>query len=524
MRRKGWLALAMLAAGAGLLAAAQLAGASGTKAGGIFRVGMSGASVQIDPQLAYITTAWWFENATGLTLYGRSPRGTLVPEAASGYEVSNAGRTYTFTIRKGFRFSDGTPVTAASFRYAIDRAANHVLGSPGEQFITNVVGVPAAYAGHVPFVRGVTAKGMKLTIRLVKPDAAFVATMTMPFFQATSTSLPLSHEVLDAYPSAGRYAFTRNEVDVSTSIRRNPFSPHGQGRLDGVDVLWNQDPSTLRHDVETGTFDEDLALAPSDRQELAAQYGVNKTRFWVRSTDCVGMVAFNSQGRLFRGNARLRRAVELGIDRTAYAASLGPYGARPWSRLLPPDVAGAGARQAYPLHVDLAKARKLARGHLRGGKITVYYRSSGTAFPAQAELVRQSLVALGFPAARITMKGFTGGDIYTAMGQRGTGADLGVSMDFCGDSSFPSIAAASALRGFVTPAYRFRFQSALRLRTVARLRALRRLDLDLMRNVAPLVVTDVLQNQFFFSDRVDPASLRYLPNSGNWDLTALALK
>ena len=61
MRRKGWLALAMLAAGGGLLVTAQFAGASRAKSGEIFRMGTEGASVQIDPQIAYITTAWWLE-------------------------------------------------------------------------------------------------------------------------------------------------------------------------------------------------------------------------------------------------------------------------------------------------------------------------------------------------------------------------------------------------------------------------------------------------------------------------------
>ena len=61
----------------------------------------------------------------------------LVPEVASRFTVSNGGRTYTFFIRKGFRFSDGTPVTARNFKYAIDRVANHDLASPGAAFITD---------------------------------------------------------------------------------------------------------------------------------------------------------------------------------------------------------------------------------------------------------------------------------------------------------------------------------------------------------------------------------------------------
>src|SRR4051812_1594847 len=98
MRRKRWLAFAMLATGAGLLAAAQFAVASSAKSDGIFRVGTEGASVQIDPQVSYITTAWWLEDATAAKLFISKPGGALAPQVASGYKVSNRGRTYTFTI------------------------------------------------------------------------------------------------------------------------------------------------------------------------------------------------------------------------------------------------------------------------------------------------------------------------------------------------------------------------------------------------------------------------------------------
>jgi ABC-type transport system substrate-binding protein len=173
VRRLG-LSLAMIAAGAGLLVAAQLAGASGTKYGGVFRVGYPGYSVPIDPQTAYITTAWWLEYATAAKLYNypdeRGPAGSILrPEVASGVTVSNGGRTYTFTIRTGFRFSDGTPVTARNFAYAIDRAANHKLESPAAQFITNpdgvnIVGAIAVNQGFAKHVRGVSVRGNRLIV------------------------------------------------------------------------------------------------------------------------------------------------------------------------------------------------------------------------------------------------------------------------------------------------------------------------------------------------------------------------
>ena len=129
MPRRQWLAAAMLATGAFLVVSAQLAGAASDRRGGVFRVGTTGASVQVDPQLAYITTAWWLEYATAAKLFNypdkKGPAGTILrPEVASRYVVSNGGKRYTFFIRKGFRFSDGTPVRAKHFKHAINRAAN----------------------------------------------------------------------------------------------------------------------------------------------------------------------------------------------------------------------------------------------------------------------------------------------------------------------------------------------------------------------------------------------------------------
>ena len=133
MHRRLWLSVTMLVAGASLLVAASLASAAGNapalKKGGIWHLGTVGSSTQVDPQLAYVTTAWWLEYATAAKLYNypdrSGPAGAkLLPEVASNFTVSNSGKTYTFTIRKGFRFSDGKPVTAKIFTRAIDRTAN----------------------------------------------------------------------------------------------------------------------------------------------------------------------------------------------------------------------------------------------------------------------------------------------------------------------------------------------------------------------------------------------------------------
>ena len=74
---------------------------------------------------------------------------------------------------------------------------------------------------------------------------------------------------------------------------------------------------------------------------------------------------------------------------------------------------------------------------MRDGKITVYYRSSGSTNQAQALIVKQDLLNLGFSNNNINMKPQSGGDIYTAMGKKGTDADMGVSMGWCSDYPDP---------------------------------------------------------------------------------------
>jgi ABC-type oligopeptide transport system substrate-binding subunit len=215
--------------------------------------------VQLDPQRGYVTTAWWLEYATALKLVNwpdrAGPAGAhFVLEAAQSFAVSNRGKTYTFVIRKGLRFSDGSPVTARSFAYAIDRVANKQLASPGAAYITdsngtNIVGAKRVNDGYATHVSGVTAKGYRLVIRLTKPDGTFLSKLTMPFFQATSRTLPLSREVESAYPSAGPYAFTKHVPDSLTKLRRNRYcqgsrTRHHMGFRPG-DVTYKTWPSSI---------------------------------------------------------------------------------------------------------------------------------------------------------------------------------------------------------------------------------------------------------------------------------------
>ncbi len=459
MHRRLWLSVTMLVAGASLLVAASLASAAGNapalKKGGIWRLGTTGASTQIDPQLAYVTTAWWLEYATAAKLYNYPDRpgpagAKLVPEVASNFTVSNNGKRYTFTIRKGFKFSDGKPVTANNFKYAINRTANHDLASPGAPFITdengtNIVGAKAVNDGHGTNVSGATVKGNKLTINLTKADGTFMAKITMPFFQATSTKLPLTKEIVNVsgqnLPSAGPYYISRNDVNQLTSIRQNKFWKKGPGRtrprnLTGLDIQWNLNEQTAYTQTLANQLDEG-PIPAAEVQNVKQRFGTNKGRYWTKPVNCTGYLPMNMARPLFGNSTKLRQAVNYAVDRKAYVQQAGPDAGQPWSHLFNPGVPGWISTNPYPLNApNITKARKLA-GNIGSKDINVWYRSSGTINPAQAQIVKRDLTRMGFAENNIHMKGFSGAEIYDAMGVRGNDADMGVNMGWCSDYPDP---------------------------------------------------------------------------------------
>lgn len=511
----------LLAAVPILALAAGIASAAPAKQGGIFSVGTTGASTQVDPQVAYVTTAWWLEYATAAKLFNYPDKaglagGLLRPEVASGYTVSRDGKTYVFTIRKGFRFSDGTPVTARSFAYAFQRVLSPELASPAAQFIFNV--------------QSAKAKGRRLVIRLKSPDAGLLSVLALPFFQATSTKLPLDKEVTGAYPSAGPYYFARNDPDSLTSLRRNPYWKGSRPRhLVGVDVHWNLNEQTAYQQVLANQLDEG-PIPAAEVQNVANRFGVNRTRFWVKPVNCVGFITFNNSRGLFAGNAPMRKAVNWALDRKAYAALSGPYTAKPWTQLLSPVTPGVitdPKKQPYWPGPNLAKARKLAAGHFRDGKIKLLYRRSGTIVPLSIELIQQALIQLGFKPENIQMAGYNGAEVYTVISVRGGDWDLAGGLGWCSDYPDSGLSDLSSLlysAGLPSSALQTKLDRVAKLSGDARARAVGKLGVEIMKQVAPLAPMRTYNNRFFLSNRVDPRSLVYQPAIQDWSIPALALK
>src|SRR5215210_2962382 len=362
----------------------------------------------LDPALATSPQAWELEYATCAKLLTYPAEsgvaGTrLVPEVARALpEVSADGRTYTFRLERGWRFSNGELVMPEAFARALERARSPRLISPAE-----------------PYLREVTSWSVDddtLTIRLSRAAPDFAKRLALPYFCAVPPSTP--EEVTDAPPSAGPFYVQRHVDNRSIVLARNPY--YGGSRKPHVDKIvyrFGAFAPQIGLQLDRGEADYGV-VPPSVFESFAGRVGSAKHLFTVPQP-IVGYLALNTQRPLFRDNAELRRAINFALDRPALARAFGIRGARPTDQYLPPGFPGYRDADLYPVAgPDLVTARRLAHGHLRGGKV-VYLACPGSDCRDRALIVARDLARIGL---QVEIR--AGYGQYALAGVRGTGFDI----------------------------------------------------------------------------------------------------
>jgi peptide/nickel transport system substrate-binding protein len=442
MRTRLWLAGAIAVLGTVTLIAAAFAGtatgnaqkpsASGQKKGGTMRVNMSGTDVDyIDPTLAYGTNSWQILDAVcaKLMYYPDKPDpvgAKLAPDVAVGFPtVSNNGRTYTFTIKKGIRSNTGEPLTAANFAFAINRVLNPKMQSPAVPFITGangIVGAQAVVDGKAKTASGVKASGQKLAITLQKPDGSLLAKLAMNFFCPLPTSTPIGARGVNTFPSWGPYYVASRQVGRSIIVRTNAnykgSRPHNVDTF-AFTVNTNVDQSLLQVKAEKADYDAGL-LPATAHADLAKQFGINKGRYFVNGGLTVDYVAMNTSRPAF-ANATLRKAVNYAIDRPAMVRVYGFLAGRRDDQILPPGLAGYKNVNLYPLKgSDYPKAKQLAQQAGGCKDVTLYTFSS----PTGQNLGQVMKYSLGQIGCNVNVKLFQGFQLFVAAGTKGEPFDL----------------------------------------------------------------------------------------------------
>ena len=546
--RRLHVVLVALALTCGLLAlgvarAAPVATADVGQEGGTFRIGLNSSSAldSLDPALASSPPGWALLDTTCARLLAypdkAPPAGfRLQPEVAADFPaISNNRTTYTFRLRSGFRFSDGTPVRASAFARAITRLLAPEMNSPGVHYARDIVGAGRVLAGKATTPSGVVARGNTLVVRLTRPAPDFPHRTASTFFCAVPPSLPIDPEGRGAFPAAGPYFVTEYRRGERAVLQQNPYyggkRPH---YVDGFDVdLRVASPQEVLRRVERGDADWGHTLSGiyfDPALGLVDKYGINRSQLFLKPGLTLRMLAFNSARPLFRNNPGLRKAVNLALDRRALVSAGGANVSRASDQYLPSIIPGFKDADVYPLdRPNLQRARALANGNLRDGKAVLYVNSSPIPM-AVGQLVRQQLAQIGLD---VEVKGIPIHSASAAYFNKlaTAGEPWDIAFGLWSPSYIDPFAYLNLLfdRRFVGSTNFIRLSSASydrQMRSAARLpqgsdrnNAYAALDVRLARDLAPIAAVDFLNEATLVSKRVGCIVLRPV-----LDLTSVCLR
>src|SRR5699024_1131314 len=110
-------------------------------------------------------------------LYAYNEEGELVPELAENYEMSEDGMTYTFTMKDGLKWSDGTPLTAKDVEYSWQRLANPDTGAD-YSYLADII----ARKDDDTLDVAASEDGKSFTVKLKAPCAYFLDLCAFPAF------------------------------------------------------------------------------------------------------------------------------------------------------------------------------------------------------------------------------------------------------------------------------------------------------------------------------------------------------
>jgi peptide/nickel transport system substrate-binding protein len=500
--------------------------AGGIQKGGTARFNLATDTDYIDPALAYYQISWQFEYATCAKLLNYPDKAgaagsQLQPEVAKALPtVSADGKTYTFTIKNGFKFSppSNEAVTAKSFAYAINRDLNPKMQSPASQFIGDIVGAQDVIAGKAKQASGVVVNGNKLTIKLTQKAPDFLSRIAMPFFCAIPTNTPINPNGVQKIAGAGPYYIASWEPKRQLVLKKNP-NYHGNRpqNLDQIIYTVGVSPQASVLQIQKGSADYAAdGIPPTAHSQLGPKYGPDsqaakdgKQQYFVNPTLSFRYLALNTTRPMFK-DAKMRQAVNNAIDRRALLNQRGAYAGQPTDHYLPPGTPGStGTGSAYPLDKpDVSKAKKLA-----GGKkgTAVMYTCNESPCPEQAQILQANLSAIGIDAE---VRQFERAVQFSKEGTKGEPFDIafeGWTADYNDPYDFlnvllygKSIQKANNVNFsyFNDPKYNKKMEEAAGLTGGERYDTYGKLDLDIAKNASPLAAWDNDNERDFFSARM----------------------
>ena len=358
----------------------------------------------------------------------------LVPDLATSLpEPTDGGRTYTFQLRTGIRYSTGRPVQATDFRSTFER--DYALGVTD---FDEIVG--GAHCRKHPkrcdLSRGIVAddEAHTVTFHLIRPDPDFLYKLAVSTAYVLPSGTPRRPAGTHPLPATGPYMIATYRPRRLLRFVRNPFfhewsrAAQPAGYPDRIDIRIAGTADEAIRDVVDGKADVlwlAEPLTPSQVSRLELRYA---SQFHSDPSWNFQALFLNTRVPPFN-QLDARKAINFAVDRAAATNAWGgPSVAQPTCQILPPNfpgyrpycpyTAGSTKRGTWTAP-DLAKAKALvARSGTRGMKVTVWAWSQAKGFN------RVAVKVLGSLGYRVAVKP-VGDNYWGAVGDSRNRAQIG---------------------------------------------------------------------------------------------------
>ncbi len=353
------------------------------KRGGILRLGQLGDVKSFDgPTISDNNSIWTmlliYDQLTRPTADGRS----VEPSLAQSWDISADGKTYTFHLRPGVKFHDGSPVTADDVKFSVERAA-FLKGSQWSFLFPGFKGMEVVdqhtVRAHLSGPRAPFLSDVALFATSVLPKK-MVESMGEKFFQAPVGTGPF---MFKSWTKGSEIVLTRNP-----NYFRAP-----QPYVDEYHQLIVQDANTRVLQVQNGELDIALFVPPASAGSLQGNSNVilHQDNFFDSH-----FVKIDTAGKPFVRDKLVRQALNYAIDKDAIVKHfIFGFGSAAGQAL--PNMFGASPSvKPYPYDMNKAKALMAKSKFPKGFTMTMLVDASTAAPDKQiAEYMQSQYTQLG---------------------------------------------------------------------------------------------------------------------------------
>lgn len=270
-------------------------------------------------------------------------RGRLVPGMARSWTVSADGRTWTFVLRDGLRWSNGEALDAAQVVASFRRAFAPATAAPFGELFDALHNARAVQAGELPATAlGVAARDSRTLVFTLDRSAPLPALLTLPIafpvYLPAVAQFGAQHTRPGQLVSNGAYRLAAWTPQANLVVARNPhFHAARDVAIERVRFHVTEDAAAELQRYAAGDLHLTEVVPPQPLDALRARFGPQ-----LRISPYLGAfwLGMNLTQPPLRDDPQLRRALALAVDRDKLTGYITGFGEQPAFGVVPPGVAG----------------------------------------------------------------------------------------------------------------------------------------------------------------------------------------